>query len=397
MSVRLAAQVFSQSVAAGIKTAVNSRQLSVEATHTADFIDAIDKLFDALNNNNTDVTSALGKGLDIMSNLKKCTVERKISTPPCFLGMIQSIRAIKMLHNVCKSEELPYILTGRLNQDPLENLFSRYRQRGAYNKNPTVTTFNGFFKSHTVMNLMKPPEQSNCEIDEDFNLFEGDEEDVFSSSPSKRLKSGNSDEESILLSEESSIHSSPSQSEATLEDCSVVYFGGYLVKKLLDKFTCEFCKKNFLDVSIITKELLPRRPKNRDFKAVRSTTMKKSEGYIISSTDSTDVNCFDSSQLHQKTVSTLEMETVQALLHLQNSQNKDKNIQVTSGDLVAPFISTLKSDNDLNTMAGIPSFLLFNAIVANSFPVGKTITLLKRHEVVEINIHGELSEEQNRY
>ncbi|KAJ3655661.1 hypothetical protein Zmor_014782 [Zophobas morio] len=66
--------------------------------------------------------------------------------------------------------------------------------------------------------------------------------------------------------------------------------------------------------------------------------MRKSEGYIISSTDSTDVNCFDSSQLHQKTVSTLEMETVQALLHLQNSQKKDKNIQVTSGDLVAPFI-----------------------------------------------------------
>ncbi|KAJ3661957.1 hypothetical protein Zmor_006329 [Zophobas morio] len=93
--------------------------------------------------------------------------------------------------------------------------------------------------------------------------------------------------------------------------------------------------------------------------------MRKSEGYIISSTDSTDVNCFDSSQLHQKTVSSLEMETVQALLHLQNSQKKDKNIQVTSGDLVAPFISTLKSDNDLNTMAGIPSFLLFNAIVAN--------------------------------
>ncbi|KAJ3662207.1 hypothetical protein Zmor_006563 [Zophobas morio] len=97
--------------------------------------------------------------------------------------------------------------------------------------------------------------------------------------------------------------------------------------------------------------------------------MRKSEGYIISSTDRTDVNCFDSSQLHQKTVSTLEMETVQALLHLQNSQKKDKNIQVTSGDLVAPFISTLKSDNDLNTMAGIPSFLLFNAIVANSLRV----------------------------
>ncbi|KAJ3662752.1 hypothetical protein Zmor_007082 [Zophobas morio] len=99
--------------------------------------------------------------------------------------------------------------------------------------------------------------------------------------------------------------------------------------------------------------------------------MRKSEGYIISSTDSTDVNCFDSSQLHQKTVSTLEMETVQALLHLQNSQKKDKNIQVTSGDLVAPFISTLKSDNDLNTMAGIPSFLLFNAIVANCEMFGK--------------------------
>lgn len=46
-----------------------------------------------------------------------------------------------------------------------------YRERGGYNRNPTARTFNGLFKSNTLITLMKPPEQSNSENDENINLF----------------------------------------------------------------------------------------------------------------------------------------------------------------------------------------------------------------------------------
>jgi hypothetical protein len=50
MSVRLAAQVLSPSVAAAIKTSIATNQISLEeATPTATFVEKVDKLFDALN------------------------------------------------------------------------------------------------------------------------------------------------------------------------------------------------------------------------------------------------------------------------------------------------------------------------------------------------------------
>lgn len=71
-----------------------------------------------------------------------------------------------------KTEGTSYVLTGRLNQDPLENLFAAYRQKGGNNRNPTVKTFNALFKLKTVMTLMTLPENSNCEPDEDYTIFE---------------------------------------------------------------------------------------------------------------------------------------------------------------------------------------------------------------------------------
>jgi len=52
-----------------------------------------------------------------------------------------------------------------LNQDPLENQFSIYRQKGGYARNPTVRAFQAAFKSNLLMNLLKPVKTSNCEPD----------------------------------------------------------------------------------------------------------------------------------------------------------------------------------------------------------------------------------------
>lgn len=58
-------------------------------------------------------------------------------------------------------------MTSRLNQDIIENLFSSCRQRGGYNKNPTVRTFRTTFGFNSKINLIKPSSSSNCELDDD--------------------------------------------------------------------------------------------------------------------------------------------------------------------------------------------------------------------------------------
>jgi len=49
MKVKLATQVFSQSVAAGIRTMVKLRSMAEDTLQTAEFVETVDELFDLLN------------------------------------------------------------------------------------------------------------------------------------------------------------------------------------------------------------------------------------------------------------------------------------------------------------------------------------------------------------
>lgn len=264
MSVRLAAQVFSHSVASAIRTAVASGQLDNEyATATADFIEVVDNLFDALNSKhlytrkpcnaalsdqNQHVLCAIDKGLELFTELIKVTKDCKMSRPPCFNGWLLSIKGIKMIHEIGKKEGFTYLLTGRLNQDPVENFFSIMRQKGGYNKNPTVRSFSGAFKSNFVINLMKPPQSSNCEPDEDQALFSSDSFFFKGILPVREEVTARDDEVDDEVDAQSILSSSLSDGDngdaTTLEHCSNIYFAGYLVKKTLERFSCDNCKKS---------------------------------------------------------------------------------------------------------------------------------------------------------
>nr|CAI5856161.1 unnamed protein product [Callosobruchus analis] len=229
MSVRLAAQIFSHTVAAAMLTAVGTEQLPNEALATSNLIKIMDSTFDALNSrypfssktanrplmdSNPHVLESLDKGINTMSQLKQILI-KVYSDDKCYQNVAQ----------------LPYLLTGRLNQDSLENTFSTYRQHGGYNKNPIARTFNSLFKSNSVSGLLKPPNDSNCEPDEDIDLF--------AQSAPTMLVPEESDVESLSVS-------SSASDDTILEDCSVTYFAGYLAKKLLETFECHYCRKNFI-------------------------------------------------------------------------------------------------------------------------------------------------------
>lgn len=95
---------------------------------------------------------------------KLCHKNNIILVPPCFTRMILSLNAIirNRKKNIIKSSDRKtfFLFTGRLNQDPLENMFSIIRQK----------KFRSCFASICSFTLMKTSEKCNCENDYDESL-----------------------------------------------------------------------------------------------------------------------------------------------------------------------------------------------------------------------------------
>lgn len=152
MRVKLATQVFSRSVYAGLKFLHKNNLL--ECLGTSELIIFMDKLFDSLNSSynsakplNRPITEssehfqfwehALAKlqelkFLDEKGNLTK--------NPPCIQSLIGSIKNVQLLWNVWHDLGFKCLLTRTLNQDPLENFFAIIRSLCGDNSSPTNDT-----------------------------------------------------------------------------------------------------------------------------------------------------------------------------------------------------------------------------------------------------------------
>jgi hypothetical protein len=155
MSVKLAVQALSWSTAALINTVIGTGQLkSRTAPSTAKFITMLNHLFAALNSSAVRVDNPYNCYISKKNAIARKTltdapefigswVVMKRSTrdrlfPPCFTGLQNTIRAILDLWNDLESEGYYFLLTSRLNQDPIECLFSMIRARGGFDRNPTT-------------------------------------------------------------------------------------------------------------------------------------------------------------------------------------------------------------------------------------------------------------------
>jgi hypothetical protein len=146
MSVKLAVQVFSESTAALMLTAIETQQLtSPTAEWTAKFIRELNHLFDALNScqktvktpNNCAISYQHRIVRECLDNASKFIDTWVVSAktaktrlrPPCFDGLKNTIKGILALWKDLESEGSEFLLTSRLNQDPLECTFSVIRGR----------------------------------------------------------------------------------------------------------------------------------------------------------------------------------------------------------------------------------------------------------------------------
>lgn len=272
MKVKYAAQIFSNCVSTAIFTAVATNDLKSEtAINTALFLKEVNNIFDTLNSkvafDSNPYKSALSVYRDIPYKtlveaeqyFKKIKiyeqgVERK--NIYCINGFVLTIQAILSLWGDLKNEGKKFLLTNRINQDPVENCFSVIRNRGGYNPQPTSKQFRIALQHNMYIKLMNPVESANCEVDEDqcltleentYMVKVSTEENLYSTKETSLFTFSKdvSDEEQEVISVDYCTLNKP-DADLTLEMCSNVYVAGYLCHKLLKKFQCEECKLNLL-------------------------------------------------------------------------------------------------------------------------------------------------------
>lgn len=186
MSVKLATQVLSNSVAAGIYTLIDLGKWPDaeidDAMATADFIYNMNGLFDVFNSRSLKDSAKLKQGITSTSThfqyLEECMTwlpqlklldQPKKQQLPCILGWQHNIKSLKMLWDELRTNhDVSFLLTNRISQDKLENSFSQIRYRGGHRDNPDSQQFNTAYMQIAVDNVLTPTTSSkNCEDDPD--------------------------------------------------------------------------------------------------------------------------------------------------------------------------------------------------------------------------------------
>jgi hypothetical protein len=172
MKVDVAAQLLSRSTASALRFAVHDKQLPPAALTTALFVDTVNGWFDACNarsrrdalyaKSGTKIKSLLLM-IELMPKLTFLSVSRQSSWKPIQTGILVSIQSmLDMFASLVASGLYNYLLTSRLTQDALENLFSQIRGRG--NAHPSPVHFRHSLRLISISQFLVVPKRSSYSI-----------------------------------------------------------------------------------------------------------------------------------------------------------------------------------------------------------------------------------------
>ncbi|XP_014678175.1 PREDICTED: uncharacterized protein LOC106817986 [Priapulus caudatus] len=128
-NVRMAVQVLSHTVAAGLHTYASVGLLAATAMQTSAFLERVDKLFDILNSRTLHVNRKSSKPLSSVTSEEFKFLEESISWTkswsfgkvlPFQWGLVNSIRAVVRLTRELLDEGFTMVFTSRFNQDCIE-------------------------------------------------------------------------------------------------------------------------------------------------------------------------------------------------------------------------------------------------------------------------------------
>ncbi|KAL7291658.1 hypothetical protein TKK_0014696 [Trichogramma kaykai] len=272
MNVKLAVQIFSASVSRAMITGYHCGDLKhPHCEATAAFLWSMNKLFDHINARHANDANPDRRGLsqknpavenslrNFIPWLENIAVVSKPS-PPCFRNLILTIQGILGLWEEKKREGQFYLLTGKLNQDPLENYFAFMRYLSGCNTHPTAMKFRYNHQHGTIMSLLFPPPGANCKPDDCINLLSTLSE-IKLQKNADNIDQKETDDyvdkklNAWLINDYAyaEVEDSPSpktdlgdQNQPTLLRCSMKYVAGYLAHKCLIKFHCESCRSTLI-------------------------------------------------------------------------------------------------------------------------------------------------------
>ena len=242
MKVKRAAQVFSSTCYSALLNYICAGRVSSDAFPTANFIKRIDNLFDCFNSlnlyNAKPFKCAMKNDSIHHDFLKDCArmfdrlfyIDSRGNAyqPPCFRGWVLTINSLLQVWDELKMVKgVDFLLTRRLSQDCLENLFSVIRGKGGFRDNPGPKHFRDTLKQTMVSSLLNlsQPDGANCQMDTARYIF-----DMGSMSDSKRRSNGQ-------VSSTADANSSQCDFALSVNDLPqeniLYYVAGVCVKKIL--------------------------------------------------------------------------------------------------------------------------------------------------------------------
>lgn len=173
----------------------------------------------------------------------------------CFKGMIQTLRAfIALSYDLIELSEIDQpLFSFKFNQDCVENLFSCVRGFNGHNKHPSVFEFNQIIaKLMSLKVLSNFSSFSNCEADDGENdLCENYDTNSFIQRELNNLNLDEQEKEQLLYmsdtNEENSIYVPTFEANTDvneIEEQSMRYFAGYVLKQKFKELNCECCVRN---------------------------------------------------------------------------------------------------------------------------------------------------------
>ncbi|GAB1866409.1 hypothetical protein CAJAP_07488 [Camponotus japonicus] len=262
MNVRLAAQMFSNSVA----DALNWLEFDIKepqfkgAAPTVTFCRLINNMFDLLNSRNRfvkdpfkaplsqhnidEVKQNVIKYVAYICDLKVEDPKTKIRIPITssgrrtgFIGMILSVRSVLGIYEQMEKQNLgmDYLLTYKLSQDHIETFFSAIRNQGGFNNNPSAFQFQTLYKRLLVHHEITGSKYANCVAMDSTRILH------VGSSKSITESSGITTEE-IQFNEVIDHDYALYCDNAAVNDI-VAYIIGFVIRKVKKLIHCKQCSK----------------------------------------------------------------------------------------------------------------------------------------------------------
>lgn len=176
MKVNIAAQLLSHSTASAIRYAVHDGLLPVNALTTAWFVEIVNAWFDAANARHR-LSALYAKSgqkikslllmMDIAPQLSfaSSTGQQLSSWKPIQTGILMSTQSLlDLFASLVGCGTYSYLLTSRLTQDALENLFSQVRGRG--NSHPNPVHFRQCLRLISISHYLAVPKRSSYNTSE---------------------------------------------------------------------------------------------------------------------------------------------------------------------------------------------------------------------------------------